>query len=150
MTFETVPSYPEAQDLVDSMEGRWQMNSVTTGQCPEGFGQPPFVGNTRWVGMGNQLTITSDLNIAPELEVTASGSTTLGRNVTVEVEGCQFTEEITLIVDQLANRYASGFYSAIYVRGNSPACDAFATLYDVPTQCEVTSEWQALRTSKAP
>ena len=150
MTFETLPSYPEAENLVESVEGRWQMNSVTTGQCPEGFGQPPFIGSTRWVGSGNMLTISSDLNIAPDLEVTASGAQTLGRKVTLDLEGCRFTEEINVVVDELSNRYASGFYSAIYVRGNSAECDVIAALYDVPAQCEVTSEWQALRTSKNP
>jgi hypothetical protein len=150
MAFETVSSYPEAENLVESVHGRWQMNSVTTGQCPQGFGKPPFVGPTRWIGDGNTLTIISDQHLAPDLVLQASGSRTLSRAITVDIEGCRFTEDITLIVDELANRFASGFYSAIYVRDDSPACDAFATLYDVPTQCEITSEWQALRTSQAP
>ena len=150
MTFETMPSYPEAEELVESIEGRWQMNSVTQGQCPDGFGQPPFVGNTRWIGSGNMLTISSDMNVAPDLQVTASGARTLGRNVTLNIEGCRFSEEINVVVDELTNRYVSGFYSAIYVRENSAECDMFAALYDVPSQCEVTSEWQALRTSKNP
>ena len=150
MTFEPLPSYPEAENLVESVEGRWQMNSVTTGQCPEGFGQPPFVGHTRWIGDGSKVTISSDLNVAPELEVTAFGARTLGRKITVDVEGCKFTEDINVVVDELTNRYASGFYSAIYVRGDSAECDVLAAIYDVPSQCEVTSEWQALRTSKNP
>ena len=58
MTYESVPSVPEASDLVASLEGRWQMSSVTTGQCPEGFGSPPFMGGTRWIGNGSTLTLS--------------------------------------------------------------------------------------------
>ena len=126
------------------------MSSVTTGQCPEGFGSPPFMGGTRWIGNGSTLTISSDENFAPPLEVTASSDNTLGRTVTLEVEGCVFEEEINLIVDEQSNRFASGFYSAIYVRGSGMACEVIASMYDIPEQCEVTAEWHALRTSKNP
>ena len=140
----------ESQSLLSSLHGRWRLQHLVLGFCPQSLGQSPFMGESRWDTETGELKMTALGQNTQELVLQVQDGQTLTRQSTVEIEGCLVSEEITMTIKQMNGRYAEGVYAAHYYHDGSTKCAALANSYDIQESCSVTADWSGVRLSRQP
>ena len=105
------------------------------------------MGDTEWVSESNQLVIRSKHNTRDTARLSPIDAQTLGSSTSMEAFGCTATETLTLVIDNLNQRWAQGFYSARMSHDGSKSCIALAAEEGLPDSCETIVHWQAKRSS---
>lgn len=140
----------ESQTLLDDLHGRWRLQHLVIGYCPQSLGKSPFMGESRWETKSGQLKMSAVSQNSSDLVLDVQDGRTLTRHATVEIEGCTISEEITMTLKEMKGRYAQGFYAAHYFHDGSASCTALAQTYEIQESCSVTADWSGLRLSRQP
>lgn len=140
----------EAETLLNNLHGRWQLQHMSIGYCPESIGKSPFMGESRWQQKDGQLTMTAIHENVAALTLTPQTGETLTQSEVIAIEGCQITQDITVTIKEMNGRFAKGFYAAHYYHDGSPSCVALARTHNIQESCSVTADWSGVRLSRQP
>ena len=149
-TLDDIPTTPTALEWVQGLAGVWQVQSVESGECPADLGLPPLHGLSRWDVREQTLTISSLQDERPDLTLFVSEPLILLRSGTLDLNGCEVTEEVELRIDEQTFNTLEGSYSAHFFHDGSEPCAALVPLEAESTSCEIASQWQAYRISRSP
>ena len=140
----------ESQTLLEGLHGRWRLQHLVLGYCPQSLGKSPFMGESRWETERGQLKMSAVSQNSNDLILDVQDGHTLTRHASIEIEGCTISEEITMTIKEMNGRYAQGFYAAHYFHDGSPSCEALAKTYNIQASCSITADWSGLRLSRQP
>lgn len=149
-TLDDIPTTPTALEWIQELSGIWQVQSVESGECPEDLGLPPLHGLSKWFVDEQMLTISAVDGERPDLTLFVSEPMLLLRSATLDLAGCEVTEEIELRVDEQTLNTLEGTYLARFSHDGSEFCEGLVPQEDESTTCEIASQWQAYRISKNP
>ena len=150
-TSDTTPELSEeSQTLLNELHGRWRLQHLVLGFCPQSLGQSPFMGESRWETHTGQLKMTAISQNTEDMILQAQDGRTLTRKSSVEIEGCTISEEITMTIKEMNGRYAQGIYAAHYFHDGSATCAALADTYEIQASCSITADWSGVRLSRTP
>ena len=144
------PLSAEAESLLKDLHGRWQLQHLVIGFCPESIGKSPFMGQSRWEQKNGQLMMSPVQGNVANLTLTPQSGETLTQNESITIEGCVVTQDITVTVQEMNGRYAQGVYAAHYYHDGSPSCSALAQSHGIQESCSVTADWSGVRLSRQP
>ena len=140
----------ESQTLLNELHGRWRLQHLVIGYCPQSLGKSPFMGESRWDTENGQLKMSAVSQNSNDLVLDVQDGRTLTRHATVEIEGCTISEEITVTIKEMNGRHAQGFYAAHYFHDGSASCSALAQTYEIQESCNITADWSGVRLSRQP
>ena len=138
---------PPASDgvLLDQLAGSWVIEATTWSDCPSEWQRPMPTGQTTWSIEGDHLVIQDRTNATPPAELWPADASTLVRQMQVSFMGCSATEALTLVIDEEANGWATGLYSAHITHDGSAACESMAADAGLPESCETVVQWRGRR-----
>ena len=133
-------------DLVDQLEGSWEVHYQVSSDCPLAWQHVLPAGLSQWTDEGDHLAIHSSTDAGSPLQLWPAGPQSLERVLHLKIDGCEATETMTLLVDQMSATFSSGVYSSVLTHSGG-ACQALAPQTELADQCETLVIWQARRSS---
>lgn len=144
------PLSEEAAALLGTMHGRWQLQHLVVGFCPQSIGRSPFMGESRWQEDNGRLVMSPVHQNVAQLTLTPQTGETLTQSDILNIEGCQVHQDITVTFKARNGRYAQGVYAAHYYHDGSAACAALVETHGIQDSCSVTADWSGVKLSSAP
>ena len=145
VTMDTPEPEAAAVHTLDELEGHWNVSAHVWSDCPAEWRRTMPLGSTEWTQEDDHLMIRS-MTGGDLAELWPIDAQTLGREMTVDILGCTAKESLTLVIDQMGTRFASGLYSAQMSHDGSSTCLDLAVQAGLPDSCETLVTWQAIRT----
>ena len=131
--------------LLEALSGAWKVEAIHSSDCPSGLERAMPSGETTWSVDGDQLTISSATSSTAPVTLSPISDRALEQTTAVSVPGCTGTETLTLTLDALDARWASGVYTATLAHDGRATCQQLAEEAGLPGKCRTEIHWQARR-----
>ena len=135
-----------ASAQLSALEGRWQIHTQQSSDCPASWQHTLPSGVSHWTKEGDLLTIRAEVGTDSPMALWAVSPSSLERVTRLQVEDCEVTETVTLVIDQVNGMFASGVFSSL-LHHSGDACRDLAGDAQLADQCETVVRWQAKRLS---